>query len=95
MRTRWTPQALADLQDVSSYIENRSSLAIANRVTRAIHSATRSLTRHPRRGRIGRIPGTRELVVPGLPYIVIYRVTEEFVELLNVIHTSREWPKTQ
>ena len=33
-------------------------------------------------GRFGRIPGTRELIVPGLPYIVPYRIRDEIVEIL-------------
>ena len=37
-------------------------------------------------------PDTRELVVPSTPYIVVYRVQEEYVEILRVIHGSRKWP---
>jgi plasmid stabilization system protein ParE len=44
-------------------------------------------------GRLGRIEGTRELVVPGLPYIILYSVAEDAILISAVIHTSRKWPK--
>jgi len=45
-------------------------------------------------GRIGRLPGTRELVVSPYPYIVAYREHGNEVHILAVVHTSRRWPKT-
>jgi plasmid stabilization system protein ParE len=44
----------------------------------------------PLSGRAGHVPGTRELVVPGLPYIIIYRTTKTAVEILRVFHTSQD-----
>jgi len=41
----------------------------------------------------GRVPGTRELVVTGTPYIVAYRVRDETVEILRVFHAARKWPE--
>jgi plasmid stabilization system protein ParE len=43
-------------------------------------------------GRAGRVPGTKELIVPGLSYIVPYRVKDGEVQVLRVYHTSRKWP---
>ncbi|MNL60453.1 Plasmid stabilization system protein [compost metagenome] len=43
-------------------------------------------------GRLGRALGTRELVFADLPYIVVYRVSDR-VEILAVMHASREWPE--
>jgi toxin ParE1/3/4 len=48
---------------------------------------------HPGIGRAGRIPGTRELVVPGLPYIVPYRVKSTAIQILGVLHVAQEWPQ--
>ena len=45
----------------------------------------------PRSGRAGRIPETRELVVSGTPYIVVYMVSEN-VELIRVLHGAQQWP---
>ena len=42
-------------------------------------------------GRPGRVLGTRELVIGGLPYIIPYRVRDNYVDILRVLHTSRRW----
>jgi len=44
----------------------------------------------PESGRIGQVPGTRELVVTNLPYIVVYRVNGDTVEILRVMHMSMD-----
>jgi toxin ParE1/3/4 len=44
-------------------------------------------------GRQGRVGGTRELVVQGTPYIVVYRVHDD-VEILAVVHGARKWPES-
>jgi toxin ParE1/3/4 len=41
---------------------------------------------------MGRVEGTRELVIRGLPFIVIYRVTVDSVDLLAVIHGAQQYP---
>ena len=50
------------------------------------------LARHAVPGRPGRVLGTRELVIQGLPYIIPYRVRDNHVEILRVLHTARRWP---
>ena len=44
----------------------------------------------PMMGRRGRETGTRELVVVGLPYLVVYQATSDIVDILAVLHTSRK-----
>jgi toxin ParE1/3/4 len=46
----------------------------------------------PYRGSIGREEGTRELVLPRLPYIVVYRVKENDVEILHIYHGAQHRP---
>jgi hypothetical protein len=48
----------------------------------------------PNSGRIGRAEGTRKAVVPRTPYIVVYRVSSEVVEVVGIWHRAREWPST-
>lgn len=48
---------------------------------------------NPNMGRRGHLEGTRELVIPRLPYYVAYRITETAVEVFAVIHTARMWPE--
>ncbi len=92
MRVAWSPDAVADLEELSRYIEAATSLASANRITRTIYEAAQSLGKLPNRGRPGRIAGIRELVIPNLPYIIMYRVFPEHVVILNIVHGAQQWP---
>jgi toxin ParE1/3/4 len=58
-----------------------------------IQNAVRLLAEMPRRGRPGRWPGTRELIVPRTSYIVPYRVAGDHIEILRVFHGARRWPQ--
>jgi plasmid stabilization system protein ParE len=49
------------------------------------------LIRFPELGRLGRIPGTRELLAHR-HYFLIYRIREDVVQILRLLHTSRQWP---
>jgi plasmid stabilization system protein ParE len=53
------------------------------------------LTDEPKLGRPGRVPGTRELVVPRTPYIVAYAVlSSDSIRILGVRHGARRWPES-
>jgi addiction module RelE/StbE family toxin len=71
----------------------KDSPEAASSVVRRIVKAAHRLEQFPLSGRVGRTKGTRELVVPGLPYIILYRVVEDAILISSVIHTSRKWPK--
>jgi toxin ParE1/3/4 len=43
-------------------------------------------------GRPGRVPGTREFVIPRTPHIVPYRLQGESIQILRVYHGARRWP---
>jgi addiction module RelE/StbE family toxin len=92
MQVRWTTPAAQDLEDIALYIQ-RDSDAAAQAVAKALFDAANSLELLPSRGRVGRIPGTRELVVPGLPYIVLYEVADTAVQILHIYHGARNWPE--
>ena len=92
MRIEWSTSAVSDLKAISGYIEGDRNLEIANRITRTIYDAVQSLRTMPNRGREGRVNDTRELMVPRLPYIVVYRVLEQRVWVLNIVHGARRWP---
>lgn len=92
MRIEWSAHAVTDLEAISAYIEQDRSLKTANRVARTIYDAIQSLRTLPHRGRAGRIENTRELVLPRLPYVVVYRVYEDRVLILNIVHGARRWP---
>jgi toxin ParE1/3/4 len=92
MRLEWSPHAVADLKAISEYIEQDRSLQTANRIARAIYNSIQGLRATPHRARPGRIEATRELVISSLPYIVVYRVFDERLLILNVVHGAQRWP---
>ncbi len=92
MRVRYTPAALAHLIEIGDYIE-RDNREAAKRVIQSIRNTVDLLRDHPDMGRLGHMEGTRELVIPRLPYYAAYRVTESAVEVFAVIHTARMWPE--
>lgn len=50
------------------------------------------LIRYPESGRIGRVEGTRELVIDRAPYITAYRVAGDTVRILRELHSAQQWP---
>lgn len=92
MKVRWTRAARADLDELRAFIEEENPAAAAD-VAARIRAAVDHLAEHPAIGRPGRIASTRELVIPGTPFIVPYRVRARTVELLRVLHGARRWPK--
>jgi toxin ParE1/3/4 len=101
MRVRWTDPAQTDFLKILSCIA-RDNPAAAERVGRRLLSPVDALAAQPRRGRPGRIAGTRELVIPRLiprlSYVAIYRIVEAArpaasqVEVLRFVHGARRWP---
>jgi toxin ParE1/3/4 len=92
MEIIWRASALNDLEAVREFIVQDNPRAAA-RVLTSIRAAVGRLGRHPSLGRAGRVEGTRELIISNAPYIVAYRVVENQVRILAVIHTSRQWPR--
>lgn len=74
-----------------AYIAARNPDA-ADRLQSWLEEAIEQLTVHLEVGRPGRVDGTRELVVSGTNYIVPYRVRARHVEVVAILHASREWP---
>jgi len=91
LRVKWIRRALRDLDEVEAYIA-RDNPAAAAEVALNIARAVSLLQEQPGLGRAGRVPGTRELVIPDSPYIVPYRVKDNIVQVLRVYHASRRWP---
>ena len=93
MRVRWTEPAAKALESIQDYIA-KDNPAAAFEVAQRIRIATVRLKEHPRIGRTGRVRGTYELVIHGIPYIVPYRIRKEEIQVLSVYHTSRKWPES-
>ncbi|MGD1091348.1 MAG: type II toxin-antitoxin system RelE/ParE family toxin [Bryobacteraceae bacterium] len=64
----------------------------ARRTALAIYESAESLRTLPNRGRTGRVRNTRELMVSGLPLLIIYRIRENSIEIDRVLHGAQKWP---
>ena len=91
MKIRFTRLAHQDIQEVYEYISQESHQA-AQSVLDHIEKAIDQLIIHPKIGRLGRVTKTRELIVAGLPFIVVYSTSDKFVDIVSIMHTSRRWP---
>lgn len=92
MEIVWRAAALNDLEAIREFIGADNPQAAA-RVPSAIQAAVDRRAQFPMVGRQGRVEGTRELIVPNTPYIVAYRIFENQIRILAVIHTARRWPR--
>jgi len=92
LRILWLSDAREDVKDLFLYILENNPAA-ARRVRKNIYDSVKGLADNPAMGRPGRVFGTRELVIPKTPYILVYRVRNDVVEILRVIHGARDWQK--
>ena len=91
MKVRWLRKALQNLESIHEYIKQDNPEA-AERVVSEIRARVNQLAEFPLMGRSGRLEGTRELIISNTPYIVVYRLKENIVEVLRVLHSARKFP---
>ena len=84
----FSPEALADLAAIRSYIGDRNPAA-ASRVAVALVAACDRLEHLPERGRPGLVAGTREITIIW-PYVIIYRIAPDSVEIVRVWHGAQD-----
>jgi addiction module RelE/StbE family toxin len=92
-RVVWSADAKRDYLDILAYIADDNPDA-AERVVDAIEDAGNRLSKFAT-GRPGRVTGTYEKVVTGLPYVIAYALTDEAVVIVRVIHTARDWQEEE
>lgn len=89
----WSPEAVEDLAALRAFIEQDDPAAAQRVALHIIHNVETLLPANPEMGRAGRVPGTRELVIPRTPFIVPYRLQGGTIQILRVFHGARRWPK--
>jgi len=92
MKIKWVRLALTDLDEAAAFISQDNPPA-AKRIVKRIRDAARRLSDQPDAGRPGRVHGTRELFIADTPFILPYRVVQNTVQILRVLHGSRSWPE--
>ncbi len=93
MKVRWTLPAVDQLRNIFDYIAADNPQAALRTVGR-IRNAIRQTARMPNVGRTGRVGGTREVFVPGTSYLVAYRVLENTIHVLAILHGAQNWPES-
>ena len=88
----WSPEAIDDLAALRAFIEEDDPAAAQRIALRIVHAVEVLLPENPQMGRPGRVPGTRELVIPPTPFIVPYRLRRNRIQVLRVFHGMRRWP---
>lgn len=91
MRLEWSAWAQADRDAIFNHIEASNPRAAVT-MDKRISDRLKLLCRLPRSGRPGRVEGTRELVISRTPYVVAYRIFDDTVRILRLLHSSRQWP---
>lgn len=91
MSVKWLRKALTSLEQAHQFIARENPEAAA-RVILKIQAAVNQLETFPMLGKPGRVEDTRELVIPNSPFIVIYRMRGKTVQILRVLHTSKQYP---
>ncbi len=92
MNLYWSPSAIEDLKHLRAYIARDNPRAAAE-VAKTVLEAVERLRQFPSMDRPGRVPDTRELVVPGTPLVIPYTVSERGIEIIAVLHGARMWPE--
>lgn len=87
MTLQFAPRAIQQLADMRDYFGARKPES-AELVRGRMLAAIGRLRELPRMGHTGSIEGTRELHVPGLPYVIVYRVDAHGLVVLGVFHAS-------
>jgi toxin ParE1/3/4 len=85
---RWTAEASDQLVSAVRHIQEDNPSAAPN-VAQTVIDRIERLAKFPSLGRPGEVKGTRELI--SAPYVVVYRFTDEIVEILYVWHGAQDW----
>ena len=91
-RIRWTEPSAHDLTAICDYINEHDGPEAARKIAVRIYEAIATLAQFPNLGRPGRKPGTRELMFPGLPFLAVYRVRRDVVEINRILHGAQRYP---
>ena len=91
VKINWSRDALRDLDYAYDFIA-RENLKAAEGIMTRMEQLLESLSIHPKLGRVGRVKGTRELVITGTPFILPYVIEKQSVIILGVRHAARRWP---
>ena len=92
MKVRWTEDARNDREAIFEYVRIDSPRA-ALALDEEFADSGKKLADFPHRGRPGRAPQTRELVISPSSYVIVYTIREDVLWILRVLHAAQSWPE--
>lgn len=93
MQVRWRRMALDDRERIAQYIAGNGSPVAARKLDAEFVTKAEAAAQRPKLYRAGRMRGTREVVVrPN--YVMVYRIEDDAIVVLRVLHAAQQWPKT-
>ena len=94
MNILWSPEAIDDLTSLRAYIAEDNPAAAQEVALHILQNIEQLLPNNQPMGRPGRVPGTRELVIPKTPFVMPYRLQRNVIQILRVYHGARRWPES-
>lgn len=91
MRVNWTEQAMGLLVAAVEHYAKAHDPVKAYQTFDQVIDRAKALGDHPGIGRRGRVAGTKEFVLKGTPFILVYQVSGDQVDILRVLHGSQAW----
>jgi len=88
---KWTEPAEDDLFELMAYFDHKLEPDVGRKLVGKIYGSTKILATFPQAGRQSILKGARELVIPHIPYFLVYRIFPDKVEILRVMHSSKLW----
>ena len=92
MQIAWTRQADQDVDQIFDYLKQFDSKTATETMV-IIKSSVIHLKSFPEIGRNGRVDMTREFPIPRIPYTIVYRIVANVIEIISILHQSRQWPE--
>jgi len=91
MKITLTPTANRDIKSIYDYIVENSTVTTAKKVLSSIENTIDKLEEFSQLGKVGRIKNTRELIVPRLPFVILYKIYPDKIAITSIMHTSKKW----
>ena len=92
MRVTWTRPAVTDVLQIRDYIATDSP-RYARIIAARLFASVERLAKYPLSGRVVpelNDPSLREVI--DAPYRIVYRVSDEALEVITVVHAARRFP---
>lgn len=89
---KWLPKAIVNRDAQIDHIAKDNPLAAITQGDEIEQQVQALAGTPPISGRIGRKPGTRELVISKTSFIVVFRVKGKTIEIMRLLHSSQKWP---